>query len=173
MALNKSQKKEIVADVTGRIKDSKSIIFADYRGLKVNDMQSLRKKLKEKDIYFKVIKTTLLDKAFEACGVVINDEILARPLVCAFSNSEVDPAKILYEFSQENEKIELLGGVMDKKFITVDEVTSLAKLPSREILYAQIVGSIKAPISGLITVLKGNLVGLVSVLKQYQKQVKS
>lgn len=173
MVLNKTRKKEIIEDVTGRINNSKSIIFADFRGLKVNNMQSLRKKLKEKDIYFKVIKTTLLDKAFKACDVKIDDEILTRPLVCAFSNSEVEPAKILYEFSQENDKIELLGGVMNKEFITVDKVISLAKLPSREILYAQVIGSIKAPISGLITVLKGNLVGLVSVLKQYHSKVKS
>lgn len=174
MVLTKDEKKQISKDLGQKLAEAKSVILVNFRGLKVKDMQGLRKKMAEQGINIKVVKNKLLEKALADQAIEINKEILDKPLACIFGfQDEVAPAKIVYEFSRTNEKIELLGAIVNKQYITSQEVVSLAKLPSREQLYAKIIGSLNSPICGVVNVLKGNLTGLVSVLKQYQKQVKS
>jgi large subunit ribosomal protein L10 len=174
MPLNKDQKKEIVNELTARLAGVKSIIFTDYHGLKVNEIQVLRRKLREKNIEYKVLKTTLIKKSMEANNLIIDESIYSKPLAIAISSTdEVEPSKAIFEFSKEKEKLEILGAIVNGEFYDVAQVKALAKMPTRDELYAKLVGSISAPLSGFVNVLSGNLRGLVSVLKQYQESKKS
>lgn len=168
MALNKDQKKEILDDLIVRLSSIKSLVFTDYQGLKVNEIQKLRRQLKEKNIDYKVIKTTLIKKALEKSGLKIDESIYSKPVALAFSSlDEVEPCKIIFDFTKEKEKLEILGAIVDNEFYDANMVKALAKMPGRDELYAKVVGSLNAPLSGLVNVLSGNLRGLVSVLRQY------
>lgn len=168
--ITKEQKKKILDDLKTRITKVKAIVFTDYQGLKVTEMQELRKQLRVKQIGYEVIKTTLIRKGLEDAGIKIDEKIYKKPVALAFSEGdEVEPNKIIFNFSKINEKLKILGAVIGNEFIEVDKVKVLATMPSRDELYAKVVGSISAPLSGLVNVLGGNLRGLVSVLKQYQE----
>ncbi|EKD55914.1 MAG: hypothetical protein ACD_58C00343G0001 [uncultured bacterium] len=168
--ITKDQKKQILDDLKTRLVGVKTVVFSDYRGLKVNEVQILRKSLHKKGIDYKVIKTTLIKKAMDDAGYKIDEEIYSKPLALAFSTKdEVEPSKLIYEFTKEHEKLEILGAIVNDEFYNVSQVKALAKMPGRDELYAKVVGSLNAPISGFVNVLKGNLRGLVSVLKQYQE----
>jgi len=109
----------------------------------------------------------LLDVAFSKSkidGIKIRE--IEGEIATVFGyEDEVAPAKILDEFKKSHESVELMGGVLEDRFIDAEKVKALAKLPSKPELYAKIVGSLNAPISGFVNVLAGNLRGLVTVLK--------
>lgn len=173
MAITKVEKKEILDKLKLRVANVKAIVFTNYQGLKVAEMQDLRKKLREKQINYEVIKTTLIKKSLQEAGIEIDEKIYKKPVALAFSQGdEVEPNKIIYNFSKANEKLKILGAIIGNEFIEVDKVKALACLPGRDELYAKVVGSISVPLSGLVNVLEGNLRGLVSVLKQYQESIR-
>jgi len=168
MAKTKEQKGQILRDLTDKISKSKSIVFTKFSGLGVKESEAIRKELGvEKGEYY-VAKKTLMNLAFK--DLKIKDLELKSfdgQIAAVFGyEDEVAPAKVIDKFKKEYEdKIEFVGGILKNKFITADEVGNLAKLPSREELYAKIVGSINAPISGFVNALAGNLRNLVYVLK--------
>jgi large subunit ribosomal protein L10 len=171
MVLTKDQKKNLIDGIQDRVVKSKTLVFTNYQGLKVKDLNVLRKKLKEKGIEYKVIKNTLARLVFKNNDLKIEDTILDKPAAVAFGyKDEVEPSKIIHEFAKTNNKLEILGGIVNGEFMDVAAIKALALLPSREELYAKVVGSIAAPISGFVNVMSGNLRGLVSVLKQYQEK---
>jgi large subunit ribosomal protein L10 len=171
MVLTKDQKKNLIDGIQDRVAKSKTLVFTNYQGLKVKDLNVLRKKLKEKGIEYKVIKNTLARLVFKNNDLKIEDTILDKPAAVAFGyKDEVEPSKIIHEFAKTNNKLEILGGIVNGEFMDVAAIKALALLPSREELYAKVVGSIAAPISGFMNVMSGNLRGLVSVLKQYQEK---
>lgn len=168
MPKTKEQKRTILKELGGKIAKSKSIIFTKFSGLTVKENQDLRIKLRqEKNEYF-VAKKTLFGLALKDRGIAGLDVKKFDGQVAAVFGyeDEVAPAKIVDKFKKDKEgKIEFLGGVLENKFISAAEVASLAKLPSKQELYSQIVGSINAPVSGLVNALAGNLRNLVQVLK--------
>lgn len=172
MAISKSKKTELITEIIDKLQRSKAIVFTDYRGLTVEDLDEVRNKLREQGIDFKVIKNTLFRRAVSEAGLEVNtEEFEGHPIAAAFGyGDEVAPAKITYEFSKKNENLEIIGGILEGKEINAISVKSLAKLPSREELYAKIVGSLAAPMSGMVTVLSGNIRGLVNVLNAYKEQ---
>jgi len=172
MVLTKEDKKKLIDDFSDKASKSKAMVFTNYQGLKVQDLNQLRKNLKEKNIDFKVVKNTLVRIVLENNNIKIDDSALNNPAAIAFGyKDEVEPNKIVYEFAKKNKSLEILGAIVNGKFVDTNTVKSLALLPSREELYAKVIGSINAPISGIVNVLAGNLRGLVSVLKQYQEKI--
>jgi len=164
--LTKEQKKEIVKDLAEKIKSSKSVVFADFRGVTVSDLTNLRKELRQSDSELKVIKKTLLGIALKEAGVDVDIKKIDGQIAVSVSQSdEVAPARIINNFSKENENMRITGGVLGSKEMSIEEMVALAKLQSKEELLAKLVGSLKAPISGFANVLGGNLRGLVQVLK--------
>ncbi len=147
---------------------AKKAVIVDYQGLSVFEMEELRNLLEKSDIQFSVVKNSLAKLALKNSGIEIESEILTKPLAVAFSDDEVTPSKEIKNYSKAHEKLEILGGIIDKEFVPTATINSLALLPSREELYAKLVGSIAAPISGLVNVLSGNMRGLINVLSQYQ-----
>ncbi len=173
MAKSKEQKKQIVESLINKIEKSKSVVFAKFSGLQVKENEELRKELKKENSEYYVAKKTLLDLAFRKFEVEnLNVKSLEGQLATIFGyKDEVVPAKIVDKFAKNKEgKIEFLGGVLENKFISAEEVKNLAKLPSKLELYAKIVGSLNAPINGFVNVLAGNLRSLVYVLKAIEEK---
>ncbi len=163
--LTKQQKKDLVKDLTQEIEDSKSVVLCDYKGLTVADVTKLRRELKSVGSSLKVVKKTLTEIAIKNTGVEMNvKEMEGQVGIVCNKEDEVSGAKKLYDFSKENENLGILKGILEKKELSQEEVINLAKLPSKEELLAKVVGSVKAPVSGLVNVLGGNLRGLVGVL---------
>jgi len=166
MALTKIQKQEITENLKEKISRQKVIIFVAVNNLKVNDLFNLRKKLKKAEAQLKVIKKTLLglvlkEKKIEVDAKQLEGEIA---VVLGFGDA-IFPAKTLYEFSKEKKGIpKILGGFFEDSFRTAEEMINLAKLPSRETLLENFVRSLSSPMSNFVSVLEGNLKGLIFAL---------
>ena len=170
MALTKDKKNKILSELKEKIDRQKVVIFADFTGIKVKDLSNLRKKIKKENGELKVAKKTLARIAFEKVGLKINKEQLKGEAAFVFGyQDQVGPAKILYQFSKANPNFKILGGFLNGELKNDLDIIELAKLPSREELLARFVGSISAPISGLVNVLQGNIKGLIFALSAIKK----
>jgi len=167
MAKTKLQKQEILRDLYAKIDKSKSMVFASFTALTVQEAEELRNELRKENNEYYVAKKTLLSMALQEKGQEVKVDDFDGQIAVVFGyGDEVSPAKTLSKFIKTHEnKVEFVGGVMDGKFIEPAEVRELAKLPSKQELYARLVGTINAPVSGFVNVLAGNLRGLVQVLK--------
>jgi len=172
MAKNKEQKKEILENLKDKIGKSKSIVFTKFDGLQVRENEELRNKLKEENSEYYVAKKSLLDLALKDTDLKVDVQSFNGKVAAIFGYvDEVAPAKIVNEFKKTVEdKIEFLGGILEGKFLSSEEMIALAKLPSKQELYAKIVGSINAPVSGFVNALAGNLRNLVYVLKAVEEK---
>ncbi|MDD3498414.1 MAG: 50S ribosomal protein L10 [Candidatus Moranbacteria bacterium] len=169
--LRRNQKEEIVKNLSEEIKNSKSVVFSDYRGLKASEINALKKELKKEGTNLMVIKKSLIDLSLKKAKIDSSVKGMEGQMAITISSEdEVVPAKILSKFSKTNENLKILGGMLGKDIMTVEEVMALAKLPGKEELLAKIVGSLNAPISGFVNVLSGNTRGLVNVLKAIQEK---
>lgn len=172
MALSKDKKKKMLVEIQEGLKNAKTCVLSDYSKVEVSDIQDVRKKLRESKAYMKVVKNTLFKKALDDNKLKVEDEVLTKPLAIAFDeNDEVNPAKIMYEKAKEVENLNILGALVNGEFFGPEKVSELAKMPSREELYAKVVGSIGAPISGLVNVLAGNMRGLINVLNARKEKI--
>jgi large subunit ribosomal protein L10 len=168
MPKSKEQKNIILKDLDDKIKKSKSIVFASFDALEVKDNEELRRNLKKENGEYYVSKKTLLSLAFKNSNLADLDMTnFPGKIATIFSyEDEISPAKVVLNFKKSKEgKIDFVGGFLDGKFINKEEVENLASLPGKEELYAKIVGSMNAPVSGFVNVLAGNIRGLVNVLK--------
>lgn len=170
MPKSKEQKQEILQNLKEKMESSKSIVFAGFNALGVKDNEDLRSKLKEQNSEYYVAKKSLFDKALKDSKLdLVSVKEFEGKIAGIFSyEDEVAGAKIIGEFKQDkekNDKVVFLGGILENKLLSSDEVDSLSKLPSKQELYVKVVGSINAPVSGFVNVLAGNLRGLVNVLK--------
>jgi large subunit ribosomal protein L10 len=148
-------KKLIVDEIADKLKNSKSTIVVDYRGLTVGQVTELRKQLREAGIDFKVYKNSMTRRAAEAAGLSGLNEALTGPNAIAFSNDDVvAPAKILNDFAKKNDALELKAGVIEGNIASVEEVKALAELPSREGLLSMLLSVLQAPIRNLALVAK-------------------
>jgi len=170
MAKTKQQKQEIVKNLTDRLTKAKGVVFSSYIGLKVSELEELRKSLRTKQAEMTVAKKTLLAKSLKDSGFSdIKVENMESGVIVATGTDEVQPAKLVNAFAKTHDKMKFYGGIMEGKYIDIDQVKFLAGLPSKEELLAKLVGSINAPVSGFVNVLAGNLRGLVTVLKAIKK----
>ncbi len=165
--LNRSQKEKIVEEISDKFKRAKIALFSDFHGVAVSKAQVLRRLLKKENADYKVAKKTLLDRALGKAGLKIKTQELQGEISVTFGyGDEVSPAKILAKFGKENETFKLLGGVLGERTLTGQEVLTLAKLPTREILLSQLLGTMQSPIRGLVSVLGGNIRELIMVLNK-------
>jgi large subunit ribosomal protein L10 len=167
--VREDNKKE-VERIKEKLESYSTIIITDYRGLTVSSIKELRSKLKEKDIEYKVIKNTLCKIALSDMKLSDVDEIFVGPTAIAFSNDPVVPSKILIDFSKNNEALKIKGGIFEKAIVSVEDVKTFSKLPPKEVLIANVIGGIKAPLTGLVNVLSGPMRGLVYALNQIKEK---
>ena len=173
MPKTKEQKRTILKQLSDKIGKAKSIIFTRYSGLTVKDNEDLRVKLRKEDNEYYVAKKTLFSLALKDKAISGLDVKKFEGQVAAIFGygDEVSTAKIVDQFKKNKEgKIEFIGGILENKYINAAEVASLAKLPSKQELYAKIVGSINAPVSGFVNALAGNIRNLVQVLKAIEEK---
>lgn len=173
MPKTKEQKGVILRNLDEKIKNSKSIVFANFNALSAKSGEALRNELKKENSEYYVAKKTLLNKALVGKGLEeIDVKNFEGKLAAIFGyEDEVAPAKVVDKFMKTNaDKIQFVGGFLENKFLSSFEVSQLAKLPSKQELYAKIVGSLNAPISGFVNVLGGSLKKLLYVLKAIEEK---
>lgn len=173
MPKTKIQKKEIIRNLEEKIKKSKSIIFAGFNALTVKENEDLRNKLKAESSEYYVAKKTLLDLAFKNTKIEgLDVKSFDGKIAAVFSyEDEIASAKIIGDFKKRKDNtVFFLGGILDNKLLSKEEVESLSKLPSKTELYAKLVGSLNSPISGFVNALNGNLRNLVYVLKAIEEK---
>jgi len=165
MALTKAQKQKILKDLKEKIAKQKAIIFIDFSGLKVKDLSGLRRKLKAADCQLKVAKKTLMGIAFKGAKIEVEAKKLPGEVALVFGYKDpISPAKIVYQFAAMNPSLKILGGFFENKFRELEEIITLAQLPTREELLVRLVGSIQAPVSNFVRILEANIKGLIYVL---------
>lgn len=167
MAKTKEQKKEIVKNILEKFKQAKSVVFTSFGSLNVKENEELRDLLKKENSEYYAIKKTLLDLALQKNDFkdVKAKELDGRIAVVFGYEDEIAPAKTVYNFEKSHEnKIELVGGILENKYIGPEEVKALAQLPGRTELYAKLVGSLASPMSGLLNAFSGNSRQLVYAL---------
>lgn len=167
MQHTKQQKELLISEVTEKIKDSKALVFANFKGVSVKNITTIRKELRKSGSSWQVMKKTLLNIALKNAGVEVDARALEGQVGVAFSHDEVAAAKTIADFQKSNKDVTITieGGALGNKALSASEVKALAKLPSQDELRAQLVGTLQAPISSFVRVLGGNLSGLVQVLK--------
>ena len=135
-------------------------------------MEGLRRKAREENVQVLVAKKTLMKLAAKEAGFDnVDTTVLPNSIVTLRSSEdEVAPAKLVADFAKTFETVSIEGGVLEGAYASKDDMVALSKLPSKQELYAKIVGSLNAPVSGFVNVLAGNLRGLVTVLSQIQEQ---
>ncbi|MDQ0247661.1 50S ribosomal protein L10 [Priestia abyssalis] len=143
-------KKQVVSEIASKLRESKSTVVVDYRGLTVAQVTELRKTLREAGVEFKVYKNTLTRRAAEEAELAGLNEYLTGPNAIAFSTEDViAPAKVLNDFAKKNEALEIKAGVIEGNIASVEEVKALAELPSREGLLSMLLSVLQAPIRNL------------------------
>lgn len=171
MPITRKQKEAIVESLREKLQNSPIIILTDYRGLNVAAMNKLRRKMGESGSEFQVVKNTLVKRVTDELGIEGLDPYLEGPTALATStNDPVAPAKVLKEVAKEHKELEIKAGVLEGKVVDVTAIKNLADLPSREVLLAQVVGGMQAPLYGFAGALQGVLRKFVYALEAIRKQ---
>lgn len=170
MALTKAKKREMLQDLQNLIADCNGLVFTDFKGSLVKDLQSLRTNLRQNESSYKVVKKTLFGKALNSIGIEIDLDVLPGSLGVIFTNDPVEASKVSVDFQKRAKKgtFLVIGGLLDNKIISDNEVIMLSKLPSKEQLQSQLVATIAAPITSFLRTISEPGRGLVTVLSAYK-----
>ncbi len=164
--MQKAEKKEYVEQMNSALKTSEFLLIADYKGLNVSEISSLRDEIKtNSDSNFRVAKNTLIKRAIQDTNFKIVEKLFTGPTSVAYSNDPVSTSKVVVKFAKDNEKLKILGGVMGDQELSVDDIKQLASLPSMDEVRAKIVGLIVSTQSNIVSVLSSNQSNLVRVIK--------
>ena len=147
-------KKPIVEEIANGIKDAKSVVLVDYRGLTVEQDTNLRKALREGNVTYKVYKNTMMNFAFKGTDFEGLAPYLEGPSAMAYSTEDATaPARILCEFAKKADKLEVKGGVVEGTIYDADGIKQISAIPSKEVLLGRLLGSMQSPIANLARVL--------------------
>lgn len=165
------EKQKVVQELAARINESNLVVLVDYRGLKVAEMTELRSKLREAGADLRVVKNTMTRLALQNTGDSSLEAFFEGPNAVSFSSSnEVEVVKTIFDFARVHKNLSVKAGMLDHNVLDADQLKTLSTLPPREVLLAQVVGGIQAPLYGLAYVLKANLSGLVRALDGVRQQ---
>jgi large subunit ribosomal protein L10 len=172
----RSEKERVVAELTERLRSSPTLIVADYRGLTMTEIDALRGELLKHGARFSVVKNTLTRRAAEQAGADALLALLEGPSAIAFLESDGDPvavAKALGDAARTTRVLSVRGGVLEGTAISAEDVANLARLPAAEVLRAQLVGALAAPMSTVVGLFTAPLRDLVGVLDARIEQLKA
>jgi len=165
MPQTKAKKQKIIEDLKEKVARQKAMVFVDLKGVKVKDLNQLKKQLKEVGAHLQVVKKTLLALVCKEVGFNFNPKEFPGQLALVFAfQDETVPAGIVYRFGKTFPSLQLIGGYLEGKLLSAQDIVAIAQLPSKQELLAKVVGSIRAPLSGFVNVLEGNIKGLLNVL---------
>jgi large subunit ribosomal protein L10 len=169
--MNREEKAQVIEEIAARISESHAIYATDYRGISVAQAAALRARLRDADATFRVVKNTLTLRAADKAGVDAVKQLVEGPTAFAFVVG--DPAlaaKALDTFARQENVLEIRGGLLDGALLDADGFRSLARLPGREQLNAQMAGVVAAPLTGLVRGLGSLLAGLAVALGQVREK---
>lgn len=169
MALSKEQKATVITDLTERLTSSKMTVVAQYKGMTVKSMQTLRKEAKSNGTAVKVVKNRLVIQALGGVEALksVDSSALEGQLLYAFNEGdEVAPAKVLSDYAKKEPALQFVGAITaEGVFISADEVKALASLPSKTQLIAGIINTLQSPVRGTLSALGGNLHGYLQAIE--------
>ncbi len=172
--MNRDQKAVAIAEIANRIDESEAIFAVDYRGISVAQVAELRAKLREADATFKVVKNSLTERAADQVGAETLKDYLSGPTALTFVRGDVaTAAKAVADYARASQLLAFKGGYMEGAPLDVDQIRSLSRLPSREVLYGQLVGVVASPVSGLVRTLGALVGGLAVALGQVREKKES
>jgi large subunit ribosomal protein L10 len=165
--MDKKQKERVVSELSDRLKNSETMIVADYRGLTMPQIDALRDELLKHGARFQVVKNTLTKRAAETAGTESLLALLEGPTAIAFIETGGDPvavAKALQAAAKDTQVLELRGGILQGRVMSSSEVASLATLPALDVLRGQVLGAITAPLTTIVGLLNAPLTNLVGLI---------
>lgn len=167
----RNEKEAVIAEVAQLLGDTENLFVSDYRGLTVAELKELRGTLRGSGATFRIVKNTLGGIAADRAGRETVKDLLSGPTAITFCGDDlVGAAKALADFAKAHPQLEVRGGLLDASLIDPAGIQVLASLPPRDVLVAQVVGTMAAPMTGLVTVLQGTLGGFVRALHQVAEQ---
>jgi large subunit ribosomal protein L10 len=168
----RDEKEEQVARLTEQFRKSQVIVWSEYRGMKMTSLNGLRKAMRPHHGEFHVVKNTLAELALQRAGLPVPEAMLKGPTGATVVYDDIAAAiRALSDFAITNREFVIKGGQAGQRTLQPAEVSTLAMLPSREVLLAQVLGGMKAPVTGLVTVLGGTIRGLLNVLQAQAKKM--
>jgi large subunit ribosomal protein L10 len=154
--LERAEKERLVEDIRGRLEKARAIFIAEYKGIKANEMNELRKTLRDASIDLKIVRNTLARRAVKGTATERISDQLTGSTAMAFSYGDAAlAAKMLVQFAKERPNLKLRLCALGEKVIGPEDIRGLAELPSREVLLARLLGSVSSPLSGFARVLSG------------------
>ena len=171
--LNREKKRQAINELREIISGCSAAVFTDYRGLSTAELTQLRRRMRESGTQYRVVKNTLARFAAKEAGREPLIGFFDGPVAIAFSyGEETEAARALVDYIKDSKsELDIKGGFIGDRLLTSAEVSSLARLPSREVLLAGVLAGMQAPITGLVRVLSGPLGGLATVLEARIKQL--
>jgi len=165
------EKKQVVAELQQKLKESRAAVFTDYRGIKVSEATDLRRSCRDAAVEFRVVKNTLTQIAAKNSQTPDISQFLEGPTAIAFSLEDpVTPARVLMDFVKKNNKLEIKGGVIEGEVVGFSSIKTLADLPGRDVLVSMVLRGLNGPLTGLCGVLQGPIRKLAYALQAVQEQ---
>lgn len=164
------EKENAVAEIKERVANSRIAIMTKYVGVNVEQVTDLRKRLRDAGAEYKVYKNTLARRALRELELEQAADFMEGPTAWAFCEDPVAPAKVLKEFSKQVDFVGMQGGILVGEIVSPEKLQALADLPPRDVLLAQTVGTIAAPLRNFVGTLQALPRNLVNVLDQVKKQ---
>ncbi|MBI4559569.1 MAG: 50S ribosomal protein L10 [Candidatus Hydrogenedentes bacterium] len=168
-----TEKTAEIAELKERIEGSSVVILTKYVGTNSEQVTDLRKRLRDQAVRLKVYKNTLAQLALNELNLGDAGKFIEGPTAWAFSKDPVSAAKILKDYAKDVPQVEMRGGILEGRVVTKQQLEALAGLPAREVLIAQVVGTMAAPLRNFVGVLAAVPRNLVNVLEQIRKQKES
>jgi len=173
--MNREQKSAVIDEIAGQITEADAVFAVDYRGISVPQAAELRSQLREADASFRVVKNSLTERAADKAGAEGLRVLLRGPTAFTFVHGDAAmAAKALNDFGRRSGGLlPFKGGLLDGKPLTPEELQAIARLPSRDVLHAQLVGTVAAPLTGLVRGLASLLGGVAVALGQVLEKKES
>ncbi|MBC7264398.1 MAG: 50S ribosomal protein L10 [Chloroflexi bacterium] len=172
MAITKAKKEQLVADYAEKLARSKAIILTDYRGLTMAELTDLRRQLRGVGAEYHIVKNRLVRLAMSRAGRTVPEDLLTGPIGIGFCfDDAVAVAKAIVEYAQSARTFEIKGAVMGDSILSATDVTTLATLPPKEAILAQVLAAIQSPTTGLLGVLDAALRNVLYVLQARVEQL--
>ncbi|HEY3758676.1 MAG TPA: 50S ribosomal protein L10 [Solirubrobacteraceae bacterium] len=172
--MNRDQKAAAIAEIAANIEESQAVFAVDYRGITVPQVAELRAKLRDADASFRVVKNSLTERAADQTGTEELKPLLAGPTALTFVRGDAAlAAKAIADYARLTQLLPFKGGILDGAAVDADQIRAISRLPSREVLYGQLVGVVASPISGLVRTLSALVSGLAVALGQVREKKES
>ncbi|MGN6372800.1 MAG: 50S ribosomal protein L10 [Solirubrobacteraceae bacterium] len=172
--MNREQKAATIEKLAGEISSSQAVFAVDYRGLSVPQAAELRGKLRDADASFRIVKNSLTERAADQVGAESLKPMLSGPTALTFVRGDAAlAAKALADYARATQLLPFKGGLMDGGVLDASQIVAISRLPSREVLYGQLVGVVASPVSGLVRTLNALLGGLAVALGQVREKKES